>query len=188
MVSGKYLAFDFPVLSPDGKTLYYGQRIDLPGATEFAVVKRDLASATETELVRWPVLRLPQVLSPDGLYIAAASSDPSTKSNTFLIVPTAGGEPKEVIRRAPPQQPGMFVWGPDSRSLLIRIGSGGDKLELWRAFVDGTPAVKLDTMVDGNVGSVRLHPDGRQIAFEVRTPEKPQEIWVTENFMPTTKK
>ena len=174
------------MLSPDGKTLYYRQRIDLPGARAFAFVKRDLASATETELVRRPALGV-VTLSPDGRYIATPSGDPSTKSNTFLIIPTAGGEPKEVTRRAPPQQPGMFVWGPDGRSLLIRIGSGGDKVELWRAFVDGTPAVKLDTMVDGNVGTVRLHPDGRQIAFQVNTPAKPAEIWVTENFLPTTK-
>ena len=175
-----------PVLSPDGKTLYYRQTTNLPGATAFAFVKRDLASATETELIRQPALGEVN-LSPDGRYIAAASGDPSTKSNTFLIIPTAGGEPKEIIRRAQPQRPAMFVWGPDSRSLLVRIGSGGDKAELWRAFVDGTPAVKLDTTVDGNVGSVRLHPDGRQIAFQVNTPT-PQEIWVTENFLPTMRK
>ena len=72
-------------------------------------------------------------------------------------------------------------------SLLIRIASGGDKAELWRAFVDGASAVKLDTMVDGNIGAVRLHPDGRQIAFQVRTPSTPNEIWVTENFLPAAK-
>jgi Tol biopolymer transport system component len=187
IVSAKsYSVFSSPVLSPDGKTLYYGHRIDLPGATEYALVKRDLPSATETELLRRPVLGTVN-LSPDGLYIAAASGDPSTKSNTFLIIPTAGGEPKEVMRRAVPQQPAMFVWGPDSRSLLIRTNSGGDKLELWRAFVDGTPAVRLDTTVDGNVRSVRLHPDGRQIAFQVTTPATPYEIWVTENFLPSVK-
>ena len=71
--------------------------------------------------------------------------------------------------------------------MLIRIGSGGDMAELWRAFVDGTPAVKLDTMVDRNVGAVRLHPDGRQIAFQVNTPLLPAEIWVTENFLPALK-
>jgi Tol biopolymer transport system component len=175
-----------PVLSPDGKTLYYVQMSNPPAATEFALVKRDLASTTETELLRRPALGEAN-LSPDGRYIAAASGDPSIKSNTFLIIPTAGGEPNEVIRRTPPQQPAMFVWGPDSRSLLMRIGSGGEKAELWRAFVDGAPAVKLETMVDGNVGSVRLHPDGRQIAFQVTTPSTPYEIWVTENFLPNVK-
>jgi Tol biopolymer transport system component len=184
IVSAKnYGVFSSPVLSPDGKTLYYGLRIDLPGAAEYVLMKRDLASATETELLRRPVLG-PVSLSPDGLYLATASGDPSTKSNTFLIIPTAGGEPTEVIRRTPPQQPAMFVWGTDSRSLLIRIGSGGGKAELWRAFVDGAPAVKLETTVDGNVSSVRLHPNGRQIAFQVTTPSTPTEIWVTENFLP----
>jgi Tol biopolymer transport system component len=173
-----------PVLSPDGKTLYYGQRRNLPGASEFALVKRDLASATETELLRRPALREVN-LSPDGRYIAAASGDPSIESNTFLIVPTAGGEPNEVIRRTLPQRPAIFCWEPGSRSLLIRIGSGGEKAELWRAFVDGAPAVKLDAMVDANVGSVRVHPDGRQIAFQVTTPSTPYEIWVTENILPT---
>jgi Tol biopolymer transport system component len=175
-----------PVLSPDGKTLYYVQMSNPPGATEFALVKRDLASATETELLRRPALGEVN-LSPDGRYIAAASGNPSIKSNTFLIIPTAGGEPNEVIRRTRPQQPAMFVWAPDSRSLLMRIGSGGDKSELWRAFVDGAPAVKLETTVDGNVSSVRLHPDGRQIVFQVTTPSTPYEIWVTENFLPSVK-
>jgi Tol biopolymer transport system component len=173
-----------PVLSPDGRALYYLQRTNLPAATELAIMKRELASATETELLRRPVLRMPLVLSPDGRYIATASSDPSARSNTFLIIPTAGGEPKEIIRRAQPQQPGLFVWGPDSRSLLIRTGTGGDKAELWRVFVDGAPAIKLDTMVDGNIGSVSLHPDGRQLAFQVITPSTPYEICVTENFLP----
>ncbi len=175
-----------PVLSPDGKTLYYLQMRNPPGATEFALVKRDLTSATETELLRRPALGEVN-LSPDGRYIAAASGDPSIKSNTFLIIPTAGGEPNEVIRRTRPQQPAMFVWEPGSRSLLIRIGSGADKAEVWRAFVDGAAAVKLQTTVDGNIGSVRLHPDGRQIAFQVTTPSTPYEIWVTENFLPSVK-
>jgi Tol biopolymer transport system component len=173
-----------PVLSPDGRTLYYVQRSNPPGANESALVKRDLASATETELLRRPALGDVN-LSPDGRYIAAASGDPSIQSNTFLIIPTAGGEPNEVIRRTRPQRPAMFVWEPGSRSLLIRIGSGGDKAELWRAFVDGAAAVKLPTTVDGNVGSVRLHPDGRQIAFQVTIPSTPYEIWVTENFLPS---
>ena len=94
MVSRKEDALVNLMLSPDGKTLYYGQRINLPGATAFAAVKRDLASATETELLRQPVFFGGALdLSPDGRYIAAASVDPSTKSNTFLIVPTTGGEP-----------------------------------------------------------------------------------------------
>jgi len=175
-----------PLLSPDGKTLYYVQRSNPPGASERTLVKRDLASATETELLRRPALGEVN-LSPDGRYIATSSGDPFTKSNTFLLIPTAGGEPKEVIRRAQPQQPGIFVWGEDSQSLLIRIGSGGDKSELWRAFVNGTPPVKLDTIVDSNIGSVRLHPDGRRIAFQVTTPSTPYEIWVTENFLPSAK-
>jgi Tol biopolymer transport system component len=176
-----------PMSSPDGKTLYYGHRIDLPGATEFALVKRDLASGTETELLRRPNLGVAN-LSPGGRYIAVISGDPATKSSTFLVIPTAGGEPKEVIRRAQPQQASLFVWSPDDRSLLIRIGSPGDsKVEMWRALVDGTPPVKLASMVDGSVRSVSLHPDGRQIAFNVRTPLTPQEIWVTENFLPASK-
>jgi Tol biopolymer transport system component len=175
------------VLSPDGKTLYFVQMSNPPGATEFALVKRDLASAAETELLRRSALGEPN-LSPDGRYIAAASSNPSMKSNTFLIIPTAGGESIEVIRRTQPQQPAMFVWELGSRSLLIRIGLGGDKAELWRAFVDGAAAVKLQTTVDGNVGSARLHPDGQQIVFQVTTPSTPYEIWVTENFLPSVTK
>jgi Tol biopolymer transport system component len=191
MVSRKAPTVNSPALSPDGKTLYYNHMIDLPGAEDFAFVKRDMASGNETELLRRPLLgpkRTPVIsLSPDGRYLAATIVDGSTKSNTFWIVPTAGGEPREVIRRAQPQGLGLFVWGPDSRSLLLRVRSGGDKAELWRAFVDGAPAVRLDATLDTNIASASLHPDGRQIAFETRTPATPTEIWVTENFLPALK-
>jgi hypothetical protein len=85
-----------------------------------------------------------------------------------------------------PRPWGVFTWSPDSRSLLILAGPGGDRREVWRAFVDGTPAVKLDAMVDANVSAARLHPGGRLIAFQVDASRAPSEFWVTENLLPPT--
>ncbi|HSP69617.1 MAG TPA: hypothetical protein VLN48_17965, partial [Bryobacteraceae bacterium] len=82
-----------------------------------------------------------------------------------------------------PEVPAVYTWAPDSMSILARVLSGGEKLELWRVPIDGHPPVKLDATVESKVRVARIHPDGRQIAFQVNEPPKPTEVWVTENFL-----
>jgi Tol biopolymer transport system component len=179
--------------SPDGKKIYY-RRVASDGV---AFVERDLASGNETELIRRATLGNVQ-LSPDGRYIATGSVDPATNSSTFLLIPVAGGEPRELMRAGSKADsaPSMLTWAPDSQSLLIRKRPSGENQsgEVWRALLDGSEARKLDEKLDPRLATagIRLHPDGRQIAF---TPDaltgagwaRSAEVWVLENFLPPLK-
>jgi Tol biopolymer transport system component len=94
-----------PAESPDGKSLFY----QVSHGPEVAFVKRDLGSGGEMELIRRSGLGSLN-LSPDGRYLATAASDPARKSNLLLLVPTGGGEVKELMRRTQPEIPGIYAW------------------------------------------------------------------------------
>ena len=79
-----------PRISPDGKTLYYRR-----GRNVF--IKRDLSSGEERELARRSVLGNIH-LSPDGRYIATASTDADSNTGTVLLIPTADREIRELMR------------------------------------------------------------------------------------------
>jgi Tol biopolymer transport system component len=169
-----------PTESPAGRHLFYRRFV----GPELAILKRDLASGSEVELIK--AVRLGGIdLSPDGRHILITASDPKTKSNTLLLVPTSGGEPKELMRRVQPQILAPYAWAPDSKSFLVRVPTGEGSGN-WRVALDGTSAVKLPSDIprvrSRPLLGTRLAPDGKSIAFHVNEPPK-QEIWATENFL-----
>jgi Tol biopolymer transport system component len=184
----------YPTWSPDGKSLYFSRQIS--GGKEFALIQRDLASGHERELIR-RVFVVANRVSPDGRYLAASSVDPSTNSRTKLLIPTAGGEPREIMRVSAGVEPEALAnygkgigligtqWAPDSRSFLTTMRFNDEKHsdEVWRVPLDGSAPIKLDL---GGVIGFQLHPDGRRIAFAVaeRGPPRKQEVWVLANFLP----
>ena len=117
----------------------------------------------------------------------------------MLVIPTAGGEPREMMRVATEVEPGELThydkgqgiggvtWMPDSRSFLTRKRLNQSD-ELWRVPVDGGIPSKLDGIIDRNISLPSVHPDGRQIAYAVSEtgPRQPGEVWVLENFLPAT--
>lgn len=135
-------------------------------------------------------------LSPGGQNFAVAHYDASTNSARLLLVPVAGGQPREVLQL--PQGESLFrpfTWMPDSRALIIEKNTGSN-WELWRVPVDGGQLRKLDIdpiiWREGvtNEGSIVLQgdsgfsisPDGHSIAL--MTGKTVTEIWALENFLP----
>ena len=61
-------------------------------------------------------------VSPDGRYIAINSVDPASRSSIKLLFPTAGGDPREVMRVPAGVEPEAMLigaqWALDSRSLF----------------------------------------------------------------------
>jgi hypothetical protein len=82
-------------VSPDGRSVYMVRRIRKPPQAWF--VRRDLANSEEKELIRRTMLGQPN-LSPDGRYIVTPSVDPATNSRTLLLIPSNGGEARELMR------------------------------------------------------------------------------------------
>jgi Tol biopolymer transport system component len=197
------LGADHSSFSPDGRQLYYRR---ISQTQDVAFVKLDVMSGDETVLLERPGIKVPQgrpqattngfVLSPDGRFIATADFDPVGKTRTLIVIPTDGGEPRELIRYG--EEPiALFMWMADSRSLhVIRALAGAKKpAEYWRVALDGTEPRKLDWTLDiealrgpqGGFFVTAVHPDRTRIAHEVDPPTempKPDELWVLEHFLP----
>ena len=176
--------FAFAAPSPDGKRIYYRRSTSIETqGRDFAFIERDLASGEEKVLINGTGQGAPLELSPDGRYLALGSNDPS-KPRTLSLVPVAGGEPRELIRENEPRQIRGLGFAEDSSAMYVIKTPG----ELWRVPLDGSAPKKMDQKLDEklvNIGPFRVHPDGRQIAFEARGTRKPAEVWVLENFLPS---
>jgi hypothetical protein len=79
---------------------------------------------------------------------------------------------------------------PDGRHLLFQrvIGpEGSARNELWRISAAGGQPQKLELTLP-RMGHLRVHPDGRQIAFTAYSSQAGKsEVWVMQNFLPPPK-
>jgi Tol biopolymer transport system component len=166
-------------VSPDGKKLYYG--ITSPAG----IVEHDLESGSIKEIFhpRPNSFGGEIELSPNGRLLAITSSDNVTKTTKLLVASVAGGEPRELYEVSAAERTRLTPtsWTPDGRAVLVlKRGERNEKPELWLIPVyEGAPR-KLDIDVSGwGLGNgLRLHPNGRQIAFFTGTPSR--EAWVYE--------
>jgi hypothetical protein len=177
-------------VSPDGKKIYY------PSHPEFrrALVEYDLASGKarpvygSAESVRTGNFEL----SPDGRYAATISmqdldhvSGEGYRTTALLLVPIDGSEPRELMRVSRPEVLEAWStlnWTPEGKALLV-LKRIGEKREFWIVPVDGSKSHKLNVDISHwTLDNVRLHPNGRQIAFY--SGEQSEEIWALENFLP----
>ena len=140
---------------------------------------RDRETGREKELL--PAGRLAidtWALSRDGRKLALLVSHLDKKSMTINVMPSAGGEPREIIT-LPDIGAQVLEWEPDGRSLIFARARNS---ELWRVPAEGGKPEKLD--VSGkNMRLLRLHPDGQRIAFDAGEPTA--QVWEMENFLPT---
>jgi len=133
--------------------------------------------------------------APEGSQVrgVAASADSQTiafqlvanGNASFWIVPTVGGQAREVAKLRANSRNGQFMaWSPDDRFIYFvdRPASNSDKDELWRATIADGTLVKL-LAVDGPIWNPDVHPSGRYIAFASEHFEPPTE-WVLKNFLP----
>jgi Tol biopolymer transport system component len=190
------LSYEGLFWSPDGKRLYYHSQ-------NGTVHERDLASGTDRVVAGRPSpISLtppdgklgPISLSPNGRWIVSHRSDASGKSAVVVLIPVSGGEPRDLLRVSLPEGVNntSMPWTPDGRGILVRKTTAPDHAtsELWLVPIDGTTPRKLE--FDANrvapyaAGKIQLHPDGHQLAF-VSGHLKNMEVWVLENFLPSTK-
>jgi Tol biopolymer transport system component len=186
------------VWSPDGKGIYYLRRLNR--GAEFAIIRRDVGSDAEAELIRRPLLGFPN-LSPDGRLLATPSVDSASNTRNLLLIPTDGGEPMEVIRVPSEVRPADLktnkgvrpmapMWTPDSKSILFRKRRAADTTdEQWIFSLDGGSPRKLEAPVETNQWLYRVHPDGERILFTAGGDASPRQtqIWTLENFLPASK-
>lgn len=175
----------YPQWSPDGTRIYY--RHLLPGGSEYGVRERDLATGREREVVGGGFGLGPINVSPDGRWIVLEKTVGPAAAIT--LIPVEGGEPREMLRVAQLERFARYQgmpWTPDGRGFLVRKRLP-KSAELWFVPLAGEPR-KLDVDAtawsNGPVGALSLHPDGRQLAFLLRSREPSTQVWVLENFLP----
>lgn len=157
---------DRAALSPDGKTLY-------APVGYWAVASYDLESGSETLLYeqspRQRGLEIMDLsLAPDGQTLAIGFS------SGIAVMPVSGGGLRWIYRGEPGavRWQGGMPWTPDGRTILFVQSEG-----LWAVPVSGAEPRKLFSMP--SLQHVRLHPDGRRLAF-MGGPTR-RELWVMEN-------
>ncbi len=77
---------------------------------------------------------------------------------------------------------------PDGRSIIF-TKNDGSRSSLWRIPADEGDPQDLMISTTKPVSGIRVHPDGRRLAFSTSVPVDnwETELWVMENFLPPTK-
>ena len=179
---GQYLLH--AIWGRDGRSIFY----TIGGPTR--IVRRDLASRTDTELVMLGIpAGVPKLaLSPDGQSLAFSSLEPAAKPRaTINIVPAAGGVPRTIYRGPEDERLSVFAWAPDGRHIWFGKQTGGDPAssrpiaqETWRITPDGRTSERIALDSRGAIGGLHLSPDGRQLALTIG--EAKSELWALENL------
>lgn len=180
---------DSPAWSPDGRAIFERRP---PLGLHSRIVTRDLETGEEKELYRavpparvhhWPTSNL--AVSPDGQRLAFVWTDGRVGITALMVLPTAGGEPRELLRAQEPEMISVPAWTPDSRHIMYARSVSGEKrtFELWRISAEGGEPQKLGLVMEGlEPYGLSVHPDGKRIAFTAGTER--EEVWVLKNFLP----
>ena len=183
-----------PVWSQDGKKIFYMHKD--PQQKIARIMMYDLASKEKMEIHRdnfqhayiagRPFFPQDLVLSPDGQFLAFNVRDRDTLESILKIIPSSGGEAREVVR----WEKGKIImtadWTPDGKELLFAESrfQRGYKFEFWLISTEGGEPQKLGLSMD-RVHMLSVRPDGQQIAF--RAGQRIKEIYAMDNFLPVDK-
>jgi Tol biopolymer transport system component len=178
-------------VSPDGKKLYFPS----PDRPERRLMELNLESGETRAL--FEISGTEDYgsfeISPDGRYLATAKWNSEAKTSSVVVLSVADGQERELLSVGPPELFGAYgymSWTPDGEALLVQkrrqslgdpYGQDGRK-ELWVVPTSEGQARKLDIDIDDWTGRIRLHPNGKQIAFF--TGDVSTELWAFENLLP----
>ena len=181
--------------TPDGKEIVYWRR-DMNTKTQ-SILAYNLETGQEREVYRafmghGDISNDTDELafSADGKWLAFFEYDKVDKGieHVLKIMPASGGESREVMKLRKGEYFTTIAWTLEGREILffkaISMKIQEQTCELWRVSVEEGVPKKLGLTMD-RVHDLRIHPDGRRIAFS--SGHTAAEIWVMGNFLPLTK-
>jgi Tol biopolymer transport system component len=177
----------WPYLSADEKLLYYTTTSEQ--TNQFNLFRLEVATGTKTQVFNSRHVHA-GAFSPDGKTIALSSASEDQKegagmANRLLVMPAAGGAPRELRRLPNHLEYKAIVWSPDGRYLYYTEGDNEkDKIgPVWRISTEGGEPQKTTlSLGTRQLQGLRFHPDGKRVAFTV-SGETREEIWVLQNFL-----
>ena len=118
-------------------------------------------------------------LSPDGRSLLFQQRD-RPRTDNLLIMPPEGGTPRVLLSVKLPEQfpAGAYAWTPDSRRIVF-VQRSGRQSEILVIPAEGGQSRRTGIRMNG-IRFLRLHPDGKRIAFQGG--ETGGEVWVVENL------
>ena len=197
ILAGPATRVEWPAWSRDGRLIVARDIRDIDGLPRIIVV-RELDTGRERELVRYAEALVSHLtVSPDSRQVAFVWAEwlgfgnPGTTG--LRVIPTSGGEARELLELPPPQMAGPtpllgLSWTPDSRHLLYATSRAGaePKMELWRIPAAGGQPESLGLVMEGLAPyGLSVHPDGERVAFTAgklarRPPGWSTELWALE--------
>lgn len=171
--------------SPDGRTLYFtrGDPRAVFGRRELIAFDLESGTARHVADVSSRDIWSPVAISPDGSRLAVVYPGAREREGVVGTIPATGGDftPLDTI---PPDVHVRMMggWTADNRWIYwttIRPQADESPYRLWIAPAAGGKVQEVQ-LPDGLGALVRVHPDGRRIAFVAGTPRG--EVWVMEGL------
>ena len=170
----------WPMWSSDKKKLFYGlQEFDESEGTWKRLIVFNTESGQEKELYReksWPTL---MALSPDEQWLAFQTLNMDTLSRSLNVMPSSGGELREILKLEKEELISTVAWMPDGKSLIFAKYKNLKKCGLWQISIEGGKSWNLDLEMP-RLMNLSIHPEGQRIAFN--SSEITSSIWTMENF------
>ncbi len=180
LLPSKYSSLGGVDYAPDGASVFYAS--DDPGGKGRILRARDLKTGQDKEVAHDSMFDFS--LSPDGrriLYMRPGSPQ------RLVIVPAGGGTARVLVAAKEGDAITAFAWTPDARQVVFAKSNGPTqassfKAGMWRVSAEGGEPQPLDLMAEGVLRSLRVHPDGRRLAYAVL--KFRSEVWAMENLVP----
>lgn len=177
--------------SPDGQTMFYRAR-DAAGTR---LMRQTRDSATPHEIYRAPAAASAAglTISPDGKQVAFRTTDLGSRQDLLLVMPSAGGDPREIVRLDRDESipasslASPIAWLPTADALLFvkrgKRGAATNAGELWRVSLTTRQVSPVGLSMPG-LRQIRVRPGGGTVALAAG--EGRAEVWVMHNFLPST--
>jgi len=181
----------FPVLSPDGRTVYCVRTRQITEAEpSISIIAKDLSSDRTWDV--YQAHHLPFIsVSPDGQWLAVLEHPRGmvAEEKILKVITTNGEKVRELCRFASGSNAvNQLRWSADGRYVFFAgVREGEEKWDIWYVPIEGGEPKKLGLAVH-RLWYFSPHPDGKQIAFTSFGPTlHGPEVWVMENFLPGNK-